>query len=209
MEWRADTRGLLVLIELVLLPVAGPTVGSIGAQATRAHVGVTASGGVGVFAGGGRASHDVTGGEVGALVDLGWIWTPRVRLTGDAVWFAGPHREYVPQDDESYKSTVYDLAGTVSLRLLGGSSTSRLVPYASVGLAVHALSSSFGTLPLDQRYNANRFGATAGVGVERWIGPAGRHSVWLEGRVQGVTDVSRWTARVGWVRHFSSMTRPR
>ncbi|MFN8574039.1 MAG: hypothetical protein U0132_18425 [Gemmatimonadaceae bacterium] len=207
MDCRGDTRGRRLLLALVVATVLSG--GPVGAQATRAHVGLTASGGLGVFGGGGQATHDLTGGEAGALVDLGWIWSPRVRLTGDAAWFAGPHREFVAQDDRSYKSTVFDLTGSVSLRLLGGSASSRLVPYLSGGFAIHALSSSFGTLPLDQRYNANRFGVLGAVGMERWIGSSGRQSVWVEWRVQEVTDASRWTARVGWTRHFAAMARPR
>jgi hypothetical protein len=181
---------------------------SLSAQQPKAQLGLAAAGSLGFVGGGGSATHGLEGGEAGLVVDLGWVSSRRLRLVGDAAWFAGSLEEFVPQDDQSYSSLVFDLVETVSLQLMGGSVTSRLVPYASLGLSIHALSSSFGSTPLDNRYNANRFGVTGGVGVRKWIGSSGRQSLFVEFRDLQVTDASRWMMRMGLTRHFAPLTRP-
>lgn len=153
--------------------------------------------------------HDLPGGEFGAALDLGWVWSPRVRLVGDASWFIGSLHEYVPQDDEDFSGTVFDLSSTVSLLALTGQANSRQTAYASLGLSIHAMSSSFKSLPLDQRYNANRFGAAAAVGGRVWLGDQGREALFLEVRGAAVSQMNRWTVRSGFIHNLGPLTRPR
>ncbi|MBV6521649.1 MAG: hypothetical protein MNPFHGCM_01793 [Gemmatimonadaceae bacterium] len=178
-------------------------------QETVAELGLRASGGVSVFMGGGRAVHDVPGGELGAAIDLGWAWSERLRLMGDASWFVGRLREYVPQDDEEFSGPVYDLSGSVSLLALIGSPASRQAIYAGLGLSIHALSSSFRSIPLDRRYNANRFGVTGTLGGRMWLGQAGRSALFAELREFRVSDMNRWSVRMGIMRNFDALARPR
>ncbi|MFN8581240.1 MAG: hypothetical protein U0163_09730 [Gemmatimonadaceae bacterium] len=182
--------------------------GAAAQTASGAHLGLAESGGMGVLLGAGEATHHLRGVEVGGSLDLGWIGSPRLRLVGDVAWFGGRLRSFVTQDDKTYRSNVFDLAGTVAVQLHGGSLKARTAPFVSAGVAVHALSSSFGSLPLDLRYNANRFGLMGAVGVNQWLG-SGRQSLRFEARFQEVTGASRWTGRLSLEHHFGSMVRSR
>lgn len=177
-------------------------------QEPKAQLGLSAAGGIGVFLGAGSAVHNVKGGEAGGLVDLGWVGSPRIRLVGDASWFIGSLHEFVAQDDRHFSGPVFDLSSSVSLLALSGSSSSRQSVYASLGFSIHALSSSFGSIPLDQRYNANRFGFTGAVGGRVWVGEGGRGALFAELREHLVTSVNRWTVRAGFLHNFGPLTRP-
>src|ERR1700741_1587011 len=89
-----------------------------------------------------------------------------------------------------------------------GSVSSRQVAYASVGFSIHALSSSFHSVPLDQRYNANRFGITGTVGGRFWIGEKGQQALFLEARESAVSEMTRWTLRSGFLYNFGPLRRP-
>jgi hypothetical protein len=193
------------LIALLLCAIAGRIAEC---QAPRARVGLPSAGGIGVFVGGGRVTHDVPGGEVGIIADLGWLWAPRLRLVSDVSWFIGSLHEYVAQDDEDISGPIFDLGGTVSLQALSGSAASRGTGYASLGVSIHVLSSSFNSLPLDLRYNANRFGLAGTVGGRAWVGSGGTESLFAEVRAQAVTQVSGWRVRAGYIHNFAPMTRP-
>jgi len=178
-------------------------------QETKVQLGLRSSGGLAAFAGGGKAVHNLPGGEFGALLDLGWVWNPHVRLVGDASWFIGSLHEYVPQDDKHFSGPVFDLSSTVSLLALAGNAAARQTAYASFGFSIHALSSSFRSLPLDQRYNANRFGVAGAVGGRVWLGDQGREALFLELRGTGVSQMNRWTVRSGFMHNLGPLTRPR
>ncbi|MEP7347675.1 MAG: hypothetical protein ABI877_20565 [Gemmatimonadaceae bacterium] len=203
----ADTRrGHKYLLAALLSFAVGAR--GVGAQEKKAQLGLRAAGGLGVFVGGGRAIHDLPGGEGGALLDLGWVWSPRVRLVGDASWFIGSLHEFVEQDDEHFSGPVFDLSSTVSLMALSGSATARQTAYASFGVSIHALSSSFNSIPLDQRYNANRFGVAAAIGGRVWVGPEGTRALFTELRGTSVSELHRWTIRAGFIHNFRPLTRP-
>ena len=202
-----DTRHVpKCLLAAVLLFAVGAR--GAASQETKSQLGLHAAGGLGLFAGGGRAIHDLPGGEIGALVDLGWAWAPRVRLVGDASWFIGSLHEYVAQDDRDFSGAVYDLSSTVSLMALSGPTTARQSAYVSLGFSIHALSSSFGSIPLDQRYNANRFGIAAAIGGRAWIGRDGEQALFTELREIRVSESHRWMVRTGFMHNFGPLTRP-
>ncbi len=194
------------LLAALILVAAGARPSA--SQETKADLGLRSSGGLGVFLGGGRAVHDLPGGEGGGLLDLGWVWNPRVRLVGEASWFIGTLHEYVAQDDQDYSGAVFDLSSTVSVLALSGSTTARRSAYASFGFSIHALSSSFGSIPLDARYNANKFGVASAIGGRVWIGREGRQALTAELRQTSVTSMTRWTARAGFMHNFGPLTRP-
>ncbi|MGQ0765814.1 MAG: hypothetical protein ACT4OZ_09125 [Gemmatimonadota bacterium] len=59
----------------------------------------------------------------------------------------------------------YDLSGNVGLTFLSRPPTELLIPYATAGVGIHVLTSSFGTLALDRLYNTNNFGLLAAAGL--------------------------------------------
>jgi hypothetical protein len=162
-----------------------------------------------VFGGAASVQRGAKGFEGGASIDLGHLHSTRVRLGGEVSFLHVTLREYVPQEDTTYSGPVVDLSGTVALTWFGGSDRSRVAPYVQVGAAVHALSSSFGSLVLDPRYNANRLGLTGAAGVNWWLGQSGRRSLFVEARRTYALNVNRWMVRAGaWV-HFAPLARPR
>ena len=203
----ADTRHLSkYLLGALLICAVGADRGTC--QEPSAQLGLSAAGGFGVFLGGGGASHHISGGEGGVLLDLGWVGSRRVRLVGDASMFVGSLHEYVAQDDRDFSGAVFDLSSTVSLLALTGSATARHSAYASAGVSIHALSSSFGSVPLDQRYNANRFGIAGALGGRAWVGQEGRRALFAELKGQTVKSLNRWALRAGYMHNFGPLARP-
>jgi hypothetical protein len=156
----------------------------------------------------------IPSGDVGAQVDLGYVRSPRVRLTAELEFLRGELREFVPEDDRTFDGPIYDMSGSMLAVFLGGGPGSRTVPYVHAGVSVHALSSSLGTLSLDERYNTNNFGFVGGAGIRFWLGREGRSGVFVEGRYVLVEDVRRTAFRLGFLLFQNDLirrtgTRPR
>jgi hypothetical protein len=80
---------------------------------------------------------------------------------------------------------------------MGGGPASRIAPYVLAGIGVHALSSTFGTAVLDQRYNTNRFGTELGAGLRGWVGGGGHRGIFVEVRRVIADEVNRTVLRGG------------
>jgi hypothetical protein len=117
----------------------------------------------------------------------------------------GTLTETVVVEDSSYRGPVYDLSGGVSVTLLPTGPRSRIAPYLVAGIAVHALSSSFGTLVLDQRYNGNPFGLHGGAGIRLRLTDSGRTAIWTEWRGTIAENVNRTTLRGGLMLLFNDL----
>ncbi len=153
--------------------------------------------------------HSASGFDAGGVIDIGWIRSPRFRMQGELDWLRATLDEFVAADDKNYHGHFYDLSGSVSGVLLGGGTRSRLVPYVEAGVGVHALSSSFGTLTLDERYNANPFGAHVGAGMRVWLSSTGRQGASLDIRRVIAQNVNRTSVRIGALFLFGDLVRPR
>lgn len=101
-----------------------------------------------------------------------------------------PRSEYVAQEDATYRDVFYDLSGHVTLTVLARDPAHTVVPYASVGAGVHALTSSYGSIPIDIRYNTNVLGLRLGTGL-RFRGRA--RALSLESTAVLARNVSRAT----------------
>jgi hypothetical protein len=193
--------GATLLLQLLISALAA-------GQSSGTALGLRYVGSLGAYAGAVTVQRGAPGGEAGAFIDLGNVRSPRLRLVGDASFLFASLSEFVPQDDRTYSGEIFDLSGTVSLLAIGGSPGARCAPYGSLGVGVHALSSSYGSLVLDQRYNANRFGLSGAAGLRWWTGRDGRNGVTLEVRRTYALNVNRWSLRAGAVLNFGSLARP-
>ncbi|MGQ0646603.1 MAG: hypothetical protein ACT4P7_03470 [Gemmatimonadaceae bacterium] len=136
--------------------------------------------------------------EAGGTLDLGHFSSRRMRLAADVAFLRTlPYTEFVVQDDMTYRDVFYDLNGHVVLGLLARDPVHRVVPYVSFGVGVHILTSSFGSIPIDARYNTNNFGLKAAGGLRIRTGSSGRLAMLLEGSATLARDVSRRTIRAG------------
>ena len=188
----------------VLTPLAGA---QMSAAPSGPGLGLAYVGSLGIYGGVMEAQRGARGGEVGGMIDLGSIRSPRIRLTGDASFLFASYSEFVPEEDQEYSGKIYDLSLTVAILVLGGPPRGHFVPYASLGAGVHALSSSYQSTILDERYNANRLGLTGSAGVRWWSGRSGRYGGWLEARRTYALDMNRWGMRIGVERHFGELAR--
>ena len=148
--------------------------------------------GIGAIGLGGAISdieRNATGLEIAGSIDLGHFASRRLR-PGATIAFLRtlPRSEYVTQEDVTYRDVFYDLSGHVTLTVLARDPGKRLVPYASVGAGVHALTSSYCSIPIDIRYNTNVFGLRTGAGF-RLRGRS--RAVSLEGTAILARNVSR------------------
>jgi hypothetical protein len=172
-----------------------------------AHVGITAAGGVSVYGGRASVEFDATGYEAGATADLGWIRTQRFRLQADLALLRATLTETVEVEGRTYRDHFFDLTASVSLVVLAGGDGWPVRPYALAGAGVHALSSAFGSLTIDRRYNANPFGSHAAAGLRTWIGASGRAGAFLEARVAVAEHVNRTTIRAGGTVYLNDLVR--
>lgn len=175
----------------------GIAAGTAGAQAPSSNLGLPAAGAVGVFASGAWLERDSRGQEAGAVLDLGWVRSPRLRVQGEVAFLRGHLTETVIVEDETYEGSYFDVTAAATIVLLGGRDDSRLAPYVLASLSVHAMSSAFGTFALDHRYNTNRFGSQVGLGLRSWLGASGRRGLFVEVRRVLADEVMRTVVRAG------------
>lgn len=182
---------------------------SAGAQErTTPTLGIRGIGAVGIYGGYARVDRGVDAAEASATLDLGHFSSRRVRLSAEAAFLrAFPHREFVVEVDSTYRDVFYDLSGHVDLQLLMTDPVRAAVPYLSFGVGVHALTSSFGSTPIDLRYNTNVFGLKAATGLRMRM-PSGRHAIVVEGAALLSKAVSRASVRVGTEWLFADLKRP-
>jgi outer membrane protein W len=150
----------------------------------------------------------VRGVEGGATLDLGHFASPRVRLLADVSFLrTSPMSERVESEGRSYRDVFYDLSGNLAVAVHPTGVSARIAPYVAAGVGIHVLSSSFGSLALDTRYNTNNFGVIGLAGVRARVGQAGRHAVLLEVRRIEAKDVSRLNLQVGMSALFNDLAR--
>lgn len=194
---------------LVAVPLALALVGMAPAllRAQRSsNLGLVAVGAVGVQGSVAWLEREDRGYELGVLADIGWTGAPSLRLQAELDFMAAHLVETVEIEDRTYRGAFFDLSGSVSAVFLAGG---RRAPYLLGGVSVHALSSDFGTLTLDRRYNTNQFGVVAGAGLRVWTGEAGRRIVAIEVRRVISENVDRTLLRVGLLHAFNDLIRPR
>jgi hypothetical protein len=73
---------------------------------------------------------------------------------------------------------------------------------------VHALSSTFGVVELDERYNANPFGVDVAAGLRAWVSSSGRAGLFVEGRRVIAANVNANVLRVGALVFYRDLVRP-
>ncbi len=174
------------------------------AQDPGSHLGLTAVGAVGFHGGFAQLERHSDGGEVGALIDLGWIRGRSVRVQAEFSFLRAELTEFLVLEDSTFHGKYFDLSSGVSAIWLT-TPNGRVSPYALGGIAVHALSSTFGSPLLDARYNANRFGSHIGGGVRVRFGS--RQSLYAELRRVIADNVNRTTLRIGGLLLFGDLYR--
>ena len=202
---RMTSRQLGRIAVIVLAMVAAPLVSD--AQAPSSHLGLTAFGGVGLHVGYTQLERSSNGQEFGGLLDLGWMRGRGVRLQAEVSFLRATLTETVSDpflEDSTFHGNYFDLSAGVNV--VGFlSADGKVSPYALAGLAVHALSSTFGSPLLDARYNANRFGSHFGAGVRFRSGS--RQAFYAELRHTFADEVDRTAVRVGAMMLFGDLHR--
>lgn len=191
----------LAALWLALSPATSP------AQSPTS-LGLSSVGAFGLHAGTTRVERGAAGHEVGVLVDFGWMGTRSLRLQGEAALTRATLSESVEVENRTYRDHFFDLTGSVALVALLRDAGHAVVPYATVGVGVHALSSSFGSIPIDRRYNANPFGSHVGAGARLRLGASGSRAVFVEVRRIIAENVDRSTVRAGGLVFFNDLRRP-
>jgi hypothetical protein len=166
-------------------------------------------GALGAVAGAASVERGIQAAEGGLLLDLGWTGTPRLRLQAEVEFLGGTYSRYIEVDDRTYRSPISDFSVGVTAVYEVGGPRGRTMPYLSAGIAVHALSSAFGTAVLDQLYNANPFGSQVSVGVRQWLGAGGRAGMFIELRGVLADNVNRASVRVGALAFYRDLVHPR
>ena len=178
-----------------------------GAQAPVSNLGLPAVAAFGVHAGFAQLERSSDGPEVGAFLDLGWLRGRALRLQGEVAFQRATLTEVLTLEDTTFHGDYFDLSLGVSAAWFV-SPDGQASPYALAGVAVHALSSTFGNSELDQRYNANRFGSHLGAGVRLRIGSS-RQAVFAEARRVIADEVNRTVVRLGGLLLMGDLYRPR
>lgn len=182
----------------LLLPARAVAQGDSTAASSR--VGLSSVGALTLHASFAAIQRDYQGVALGATTDFGYIRSRRVRLLADLTYLRSfPETEFVASENRSYRDVFRDLTGTLALALHLNDPSARVSPYVAGGVGVHVLSSSFGSLAIDTRYNTNNFGLMTAVGtrVRTGEGRRGRRAVQLEVRRVLSQDVSRWSVQLG------------
>lgn len=186
------------------LPAASSAQDSTGTAA----LGIRGIGAFGVQAGWARVERGMDATDVAATIDLGHFASRRIRVGAEIAYLRSrAHREYVVAEDSTYRNHVYDLAGHVSLGFLLRDPARRLVPWLGLGVGVHALTSSFGSIPIDLRYNTNVFGLRAATGARLRLGRGSQRALVVEGNTILAKNVSRGGVRVGMEWLFGDLAR--
>lgn len=190
---RSHPRRRLALV--AALSVVSVGAGEVAAQSS-AVLGLRGVGAVGLTAGATDVERGIRGGEGRFHVDLGHFSSSKLRLGADVSFLRSSlHRETVELEDSTYSNRVYDLSGHVALQWLLVQPSRAVAPFVRLAIGVHALSSSFGSVVIDQRYNNNAFGLRAGAGLRLRLGA--RRSLVGEWDAALTREVSRRTVRVG------------
>ena len=179
-------------LRLCALPAMLPLVS--GAQEPVSTLGLPATAAFGLHGGYARLERGSEGQEFGGLIDLGWMRGRSLRLQGEIAFLRATLTEYLELEDSTFHGDYYDLSGGVTALWLMAPD-GQVSPYALAGVAVHALSSTFGVSTLDLRYNANRFGSHVGAGFRLRIGT--RPAVFGEVRRIIADEVNRTVFRFG------------
>jgi len=188
------------------LPVAAEGQGD--SVPARTSVGLAAVGALTVHASFASIQRGYHGIAAGATVDLGYIRSPRVRLLADVSYLRSfPKTELILPENQRYRDDFRDLSGTLSLAFHATAPTARVSPYVATGLGVHVLSSSFGSLAIDRRYNTNNFGLLAAAGARLRTGTGGRRALLIEARRVMSHDVSRTSIHLGLSSLFGELAR--
>ena len=166
-----------------------------GAQEPVSNIGLPAVAAIGFHGGFARLERSSDGQEGGLFIDLGWLRGRSVRLQAEIAMLRATLTETLVLEDSTFHGDYYDLsAGVSAVWLLNRQGP--VSPYGLAGIAVHALSSSFGNSVLDQRYNTNRFGSHIGAGVRLRAGSA-RPAIFAEVRRVISDHVDRTAVRFG------------
>ena len=187
LAWVTRATGLLITVPLVSAAAQ--------ASAPASNLGLPAVSAVGFHGGIARLERSSEGQVVGVLLDLGWLRGRAVRLQGEVAFLRASLTETVILEDSTFQGNYFDLTAGASAIWLA-STDGKVSPYALAGFAVHALSSTFGTSLLDQRYNANRFGSHVGAGIRMRLGSS-RQALFAEARRIIADEVDRTEVRFG------------
>lgn len=192
----------------MVLAAAFPALLLAQTDSARAALGLSAIGALGIQAGASRIERDVNGLEAGAQVDLGHFGNPRIRLWSDIAFLRSMHlTERFEVEGRTYRGVFYDLSGNVGVSVLGAAPGATFTPYVGGAVGIHILSSSFGSLAIDSRYNTNNFGFLATLGVRTRIGSSGRRAMLIELRRVQAKDVSRLSLQLGLATLFNDLAR--
>lgn len=174
------------------------------------NLGLAAIGAAGVYYGDATSVERARRGwEIGALVDFGWLRSHYLRLQGEISYLEAHVSEFVEIENRQFEGRFQDLTSSLSLVLHGANEQRGFVPFLATGVGVHALSSAFGEVSLDQRYNANPFGVHVAAGARVWLPGTQRHGVFMEVRRSLAEHVNRTTLRFGGLVFFNDLIRTR
>lgn len=177
-------------------------------EAGEAAFGVRAIGAAGIHFGRASVERNADAYELGARLDVGHFRIDRIRVVADVAFLRTlAYEEFVPAEDTTYRDQFYDLSGHVTVQWYLTKPSQRVAPYVSTGVGVHALSSSFRSIVLDQRYNSNRFGLRAAAGMRVRLGSEGRRALFVEYAGTLVREVSRGSVHVGVEALFGDLAR--
>jgi hypothetical protein len=177
--------------------------GSVGAQQADStpRLGLSASSAIGLHAGAGQFKHAVLGTEVGATLDLGWIGSPRVRVSVGIDYLATtidrPDSLGIRERGSAYVFTaIADVTAMTSL-------VRRVTPYGGVGFGVDAVGTTISNEQIGAIYNTNVFNLHAQAGALFYLTPRGR--LQLEARATAARVVRRYGVRLGYVWVFNKL----
>lgn len=188
------SRPIVLRLLGLLVLVASP--GRAQDSTSRASLGIRGIGGFALLPGYSRVERGVSALEIGAVLDLGHFTSRRVRLAAEVNYLRSfRFSEYVEAEDSTYRDAFYDLSPRLWLQLLARDPVRRIVPFARFGVGVHALTSTFGSIPLDIRYNTNVFGLATGAGLRLRV--PGAKAIVIEGTAIVAKEVSRGGLRMG------------
>jgi len=198
---------LLVVIAWFLLPASAR--GQQDSTAATTRVGLSSVGALSVHGSFASIQRGYRALALGATTDFGHIASPRLRLLADIGYLRSfAKTEFVAAENRSYRDVFRDLSGTLALALHLTDPTSRVTPYVAGGVGVHVLSSSFGSLAIDTRYNTNNFGMLAAAGARLRTGATSRRAVQFEVRRVLAPDVSRTSVHLGLAYLLGDLARP-